>query len=147
MSTLTIGLLLFVAMLLLMAIRVPIAVAMFVPGALKSGATQKSNKVPRPLAASTRMYSATCSLFESLEIASSSALIGVWPAALIRATSMPVAYRSPISLSTPFADLFTAACSASCCWVCLERSSSMSKEPQLVRSDGTGWAARNLALA
>ena len=34
MSTLTIGLLLFVAMLLLMAIRVPIAVAMFVPGAV-----------------------------------------------------------------------------------------------------------------
>ncbi len=34
MSTLTIGLMLFVAMLLLMAIRVPIAVAMFVPGAI-----------------------------------------------------------------------------------------------------------------
>ena len=34
MSTLTIGVLLFIFMLVLMAIRVPIAVAMFIPGAI-----------------------------------------------------------------------------------------------------------------
>ena len=68
------------------------------------------------------------------------------PAALIAASSMPVAHRSPTMSVTPVAFSMAAACSAS--WRCtaVERSSSISNAPQEVRSPGISLAASHLPL-
>src|SRR5207342_3832140 len=82
----------------------------------------------------------------SVPILSSIGWIGVIPAALTAASSMPVAYMSPTSFSTPVASVFAAAASASCLLAASERSVSISKLPQVVRSFGIGWAASHLLL-
>lgn len=83
----------------------------------------------------------------SASIASRRSWIGARPCASIAASSMPVAQKSPTILATPVAPVSFAACSAS--WRCAasERSTSISNEPQLVRSPGIGFAASHLPLA
>src|SRR4249919_464723 len=82
----------------------------------------------------------------SVPILSSIGWIGVIPAALTAASSMPVAYMSPTSFSTPVASVFAAAASASCLLAASERSVSISKLPHVVRSAGIGCAAGHLLL-
>ena len=72
---------------------------------------------------------------------------GAMPWALAFASSMPVAHRSPTIFFTPPALASAAACSASWCCTALERSSSISNAPQLVRSAGIGLAASQVSLA
>ena len=80
-------------------------------------------------------------------IAFSIGAIGSMPCALALASSMPVAHRSPTIFSTPVAPGCAAACSANCFCTAVERSSSISKAPQLVRSLGMALAASHLPLA
>lgn len=58
----------------------------------------------------------------------------------------PLAYRSPTSFSIPLAFGLAAAASTRCRLAACERSSSISKLPQLVLSDGTGLAASQRLL-
>ncbi|MNT47712.1 hypothetical protein D3C72_1844500 [compost metagenome] len=79
-------------------------------------------------------------------MAARSALIGSMPWALILASSMPVAQKSPTIFSMPLGFLTAATCSASWCCTATERSSRMVKAPQLVRSAGMALAASHLLL-
>src|SRR4051794_36843217 len=92
------------------------------------------------------MYCAMSAGVFSVPILSSIGWIGVMPAALILASSMPVAYMSPTSFSTPVVSDLAAAASASCLLAASERSVSISKLPQVVRSAGIGCAASHLSL-
>ena len=120
---------------------------MLIEESWKSGIAPTPIRKPWPLAAVCCSQVTMPALSASASIAASSSFSGSMPWALIFASSMPVAQKSPTSFSTPVAFSSPAACSASCCWIAVERSSSISNAPQLVRSPGTGCAARNLALA
>ena len=116
-------------------------------GFWKSASAPKPNRKFSPLAALVRRYSATAGPSASASIAARWPASGSMPWALTLASSMPVAHRSPTIFFTPVASALAAACSASWRWTALERSSSISNAPQLVRSPGIGLAASHLLLA
>src|SRR5690606_2091918 len=120
---------------------------MLIEESLKSGIAPTPIRKPWPLAADCCSQATMPALSARASIAASSSFSGSMPWALIFASSMPVAQKSPTSLSTPEALSRPAACSASWRWIAVERSWSISNAPQLVRSPGTGLAARNFALA
>ena len=121
--------------------------AVFMSGLENSGSAPKPNRKFSPAAALVRRYCAIAGPSARASMAASRVASGSMPWALIFASSMPVAHRSPTIFFTPVAPASAAACSANCCCTALERSSSISKAPQLVRSPGIGWAASHLLLA